>query len=188
MRDGVFSECAVVRFPHPRRGRRGAGSVAGIATDTTRLALATASCAPFRHLQGTPPAGAGDADPTASPTTSATCWVCITGYVGLALQRLDSDPEDEPSCCARRWPLSRAARASCWTTSGPAAAARLAASVALRALAEEALRLLAVRAPPSVRLTVRGTARDAAGDDSTLLQVLLNLEAATRWRMPAGGS
>ncbi|HEX5009852.1 MAG TPA: ATP-binding protein [Planctomycetota bacterium] len=186
VRDGVFSECAVVRFPILDAAGAVQG-VAGIATDTTRLALAYRELRSLQsHLQEArrQQVLATLADGLAHDVGNV--LVCITGYVELALQRLDGDPETAELL---REALAAAGRARGLLDdlgpggSGPPRRER----VALRTLAEEALRLLAVQAPPSVRLTLRGTAREAAGDDNALLHVLLNLGRNALAAMPAGG-
>ena len=186
VRDGVFSECAVVRFPILDAAGAVQG-VAGIATDTTRLALAYRELRSLQsHLQEArrQQVLATLADGVAHDIGNV--LVCITGYVELALQRLNVDSETAELL---REALTASGRARGLLDdlgpggSGPPRRER----VDLRTLAEEVLRLLAVQAPPSVRLTVRGTARDAAGDDNALLQVLLNLGRNALAAMPDGG-
>jgi PAS domain S-box-containing protein len=186
VRDGVFSECSVVRFPI-LDAEGAVQAVAGVATDTTRLALAYRE---LRLLQTRleearrQQALAALADGVAHDVGNV--LVCLTGYVELALLRLPGDVETtgllhEALAAAGRVrglldDLGAGGR-------GEPRRVRL----DLRALSDEVLRLLATQAPPSVRMDVRGEAPEASGDDTALLNVLLNLGRNALAAMPEGG-
>lgn len=186
-RDGVWSECAVVRFPI-LDGTGAVTAVAGIATDVTRLSLA------YRELRALQ-SRLDEARRSAALITLAdglahdvgNVLVCITGFVELALARL---PAEDDTAAMLLEALAAAGRArdlldrlASRTADAPART-----RVALRPLAEEALRLLAVQAPPDVTLTLRGEAPDVCGDEGALLAVLLNLGRNALEAMPGGGA
>lgn len=189
VRDGVRSECVVLRFPL-LDGEGGVIATGGVATDVTRLALARRELRALQEGLRRARRALAAAPSAALAHDLGNILLSVGGYAELALRRLP--PADEAAALLHEVLAATArARELLERMAGPGLLPRWG-RLDPGALAAEAVRLLQGQAAPDpaaggVDIRARGAAPAVVGDAPALVSVLLNLGRNALAAMPAGG-
>jgi len=183
VRDGVRSECVVLRFPL-LDGEGQVIATGGVATDVTRLALARRELRALqddlRHARHAPTSAVGPA----LAHDLGNLLLSVGGYAELALARV---PAGDEAAALLREVLAATGRARelVERLAGQGPPPRVAVDVG--ALAGEVVSLLRGQAGAGVDVCAEGAAPVISGDAAALLQALLNLGRNALEAMPDGG-